>query len=140
MSSKLEVADVNIKITPTCTRPRLTLLQFAIRPNLRNHSILSRDAVIKQVAAAVGPDHQVDLKAYDLLILIEIYQVRFPMRPRLSPGGGKPYENISANHVKNICGMSVVGSDFEELKRFNLAEIFDPTPLPTPIVEPERTT
>jgi hypothetical protein len=51
--------------------------QFAIRPNLRNHSILSRDAVIKQVAAAVGPNHQVDLKSYDLLILVEIYQVSF---------------------------------------------------------------
>lgn len=24
--------------------------------------------------------------------------------------------------------MSVVGSDYEQLKRFNLAEIFDPTP------------
>ncbi len=26
--------------------------------------------------------------------------------------------------------MSVVGSDFEELKQFNLAEIYDPTPKP----------
>lgn len=26
--------------------------------------------------------------------------------------------------------MSVVGSDFEKLKRFNLAEIYDPTPKP----------
>lgn len=26
--------------------------------------------------------------------------------------------------------MSVVGSDFERLKRFNLAEIYDPTPKP----------
>lgn len=31
---------------------------------------------------------------------------------------------------KNICGVSVVGSDFEELKRYNLSEIFDPTPIP----------
>ena len=28
--------------------------------------------------------------------------------------------------------MSVVGSDFETLKRFNLAEIYDPTPKPEP--------
>ena len=26
--------------------------------------------------------------------------------------------------------MSIVGSDFEELKQFNLAEIYDPTPKP----------
>ena len=29
---------------------------------------------------------------------------------------------------QNVCGMSVVGPDFERLKRFNLAEIFEPTP------------
>jgi hypothetical protein len=33
--------------------------------------------------------------------------------------------------------MSVVGNDFEKLKRFNLAEIFEPTPLPAPKAEPE---
>jgi tRNA acetyltransferase TAN1 len=31
---------------------------------------------------------------------------------------------------QNVCGMSVVGNDFEELKRFNLAEIYQPTPQP----------
>lgn len=31
--------------------------------------------VIKKVAAAVGPGHKVDLKSYDLLILVEIYKV-----------------------------------------------------------------
>lgn len=51
-------------------------LQFAIRPNIRNHSTLNRDVVIKQVASIVGADHSVDLKAYDLLILVEIYKVR----------------------------------------------------------------
>ncbi|KAK5013707.1 hypothetical protein LTR39_003519, partial [Cryomyces antarcticus] len=29
---------------------------------------------------------------------------------------------------KNICGMSVVGSDFDKLKRYNLAEIYHPSP------------
>ncbi|TID13959.1 hypothetical protein E2P81_ATG07026 [Venturia nashicola] len=76
--------------------------KFAIRSNIRNHSTLKRDVVIKQVAGIVGADHHVDLKAYDFLILVEIY--------------------------KNICGISVVGSDFEELKRYNLSEMFDPTP------------
>ncbi|KAK8222011.1 hypothetical protein M8818_000179 [Zalaria obscura] len=32
--------------------------KFAIRPTLRNHNVLSRDAVIKQVAAAVGQGHK----------------------------------------------------------------------------------
>lgn len=36
---------------------------------------MKRDDVIKQVAAIVGDKHQVDLKHYDLLILVEIYQV-----------------------------------------------------------------
>lgn len=53
------------------------ILQFAIRPNIRNHSNLNRDVVIKQVANIVGPSHQVDLKGYDLLILVEIYKVCF---------------------------------------------------------------
>ena len=30
--------------------------------------------------------------------------------------------------MKNIVGMSVVGSDYDELKQYNLAEIYDPTP------------
>ena len=28
---------------------------------------------------------------------------------------------------KNICGVSVVDSDFEKLKRFNISEIYHPT-------------
>ncbi|KAI9801232.1 MAG: hypothetical protein M1825_003506 [Sarcosagium campestre] len=79
--------------------------KFAVRPTIRNHGTLKRDAVINIVAASVGPGHHVDLKNYDLIILVEIY--------------------------KNICGMSVVGNDYEELKRYNLAEIYDPTKKPT---------
>ena len=30
--------------------------------------------------------------------------------------------------AKNVCGMSVVSKDFEKFKRFNLAELYDPTP------------
>ncbi|KAF2734685.1 hypothetical protein EJ04DRAFT_602369 [Polyplosphaeria fusca] len=71
--------------------------KFAIRTSIRNNKEFTRDAVIKKVAAAVGPGHKVDLGGYDLLILVEIY--------------------------KNICGMSVVGSNFDKLKRFNLAEL-----------------
>lgn len=51
-------------------------MQFAIRPTLRNHTSLTRDSVIKLVASLVGRNHQVDLKDYDLLILVELYKVR----------------------------------------------------------------
>ena len=50
--------------------------KFAIRPTLRNHSVLKRDTLIQQVASLVGPRHPVDLKNYDRLIVVEAYQVR----------------------------------------------------------------
>ncbi|KAF2769406.1 hypothetical protein EJ03DRAFT_351353 [Teratosphaeria nubilosa] len=82
--------------------------KFAIRPTIRNHSVMKRTPLIEHIAALVsqfGP-YKVSLNEYDLLIIVEIYQ--------------------------NICGVSVVdnttGSSFEQLKRFNLAEIFDPSP------------
>ena len=65
---------------------------------------MKRDDVIKQIAQTVGSGHTVDLKYYDYLILVDIY--------------------------RNVLGMSVVGTDYEDLKRFNLAEIYDPTPQP----------
>ena len=50
-------------------------LKFAIRPTRRNHNILKRDDIIKQIAKAVGWDHKVDLKGYDRLILVDVYRV-----------------------------------------------------------------
>ncbi|KAI9844917.1 MAG: hypothetical protein M1837_005203 [Sclerophora amabilis] len=61
------------------------------------------------VAALVGSSHVVDLKNYDLLILVEVY--------------------------KNVCGVAVVGSDYEALKRYNLSEIYEPTPKPIAAVQ-----
>lgn len=52
--------------------------QFAIRTTIRHHNVMNRDDVIRQVAAAVGDQHLVDLKHYDRLILVEIYRVRRP--------------------------------------------------------------
>ncbi|KAL8931720.1 MAG: hypothetical protein Q9211_006773 [Gyalolechia sp. 1 TL-2023] len=77
-------------------------LKFAIRPTIRNHHTMKRDDIIKQVAEKVGKPHTVDLKHYDRLILVDVY--------------------------RNILGMSVVGGDFEKLKRYNLAEIYEPMP------------
>lgn len=78
--------------------------KFAIRHTIRNNHDLDRDMVIKTVAKAVGDGHSVDLKNYDLLILVDVY--------------------------RNVCGMSVVGNDYEKLKKYNLAEIYSPTPKP----------
>ena len=83
--------------------------KFAIRPTIRNNKQLDRDTVIQTVARAVGNDHTVDLKNYDLLILVHVY--------------------------RNICGMSVVAHDYEKLKRYNLAEIYQPTANPVPVTK-----
>lgn len=48
---------------------------YAIRPTIRNHNTLQRDAIIKQVAGLVDNKHKVNLGAPDKIILIEIYQV-----------------------------------------------------------------
>jgi hypothetical protein len=78
-----------------------TPCKFAIRPTIRNNNKLNRDEVIKIIAdriQALGKDkHKVDLKGYDKLVLVDVY--------------------------RNVVGMSVVGSEFEKLKRFNLAEL-----------------
>ena len=50
-------------------------LKFAIRPTRRNHNIMKRDDIIKQIARAVGRNHKVDLKGYDRLILVDVYRV-----------------------------------------------------------------
>lgn len=34
----------------------------------------------------------------------------------------------AADLAKNVCGVSVVDNSFEKLKRFNISEIFEPTP------------
>ncbi|KIV82124.1 hypothetical protein PV11_04254 [Exophiala sideris] len=75
--------------------------KFAIRPTIRNNNKLDRDQVIRVVADKIGAlgqgMHTVDLKGYDKLVLVDVY--------------------------RNVVGMSVVGDEFEKLKRFNLAEI-----------------
>lgn len=55
--------------------------KFAIRPTIRNHTSLKRDAVIKQIAELVGERHKVNLTKPDKVILVEIYQVRIGYFP-----------------------------------------------------------
>ncbi|KAK2738957.1 hypothetical protein FQN57_006751 [Myotisia sp. PD_48] len=78
--------------------------RFAVRATIRNNTEWHKETVNKTVAGVVGPEHPVDLKNYDTLILVDIFQ--------------------------NICGMSVVKGDYDQLKRYNLSELYDPTPLP----------
>ncbi|KAI9370096.1 THUMP domain protein [Aspergillus egyptiacus] len=76
--------------------------KYAIRPSVRGNKKFNRDFIIKTVADVVGPEHPVDLKNYDLIILVDI--------------------------VQNVVSMSVAGSDYDKLKRFNLAELYSPGP------------
>ena len=68
------------KVADAVLRPEFHIgedgLKFAIRPTRRNHNIMKRDDIIKQIARAVGRDHKVDLKGYDRLILVDVYRVR----------------------------------------------------------------
>ncbi|KAL2430275.1 hypothetical protein ABEF95_003295 [Exophiala dermatitidis] len=78
-----------------------TPAKFAIRPTIRNNNKLNRDQIIQTVADKINAlgrgQHTVDLNGYDKLVLVDVY--------------------------RNVVGMSVVGSDYEKLKRFNLAEL-----------------
>lgn len=78
---------------------------------------MKREEIIKRVADLVGEPHTVDLKEYDQMIVVDVYRV-----------GVESYLFVFAAHSRqNILGMSIVGSDFEKLKRFNVAEIYEPT-------------
>ncbi|PMD67210.1 uncharacterized protein K444DRAFT_516357 [Hyaloscypha bicolor E] len=73
--------------------------KYAIRPTTRNHTApLKRDGIIKQIANLISDEHKVDLTSPEKVIIVEIYQT--------------------------VCGVSVVESDWESLKRFNLAELY----------------
>ncbi|GKZ73453.1 THUMP domain-containing protein 1 [Aspergillus niger] len=76
--------------------------KYAIRPVVRSNKKFNRDIVIKTVADVVGPEHPVDLKNYDLIILVTV--------------------------IQNVIGMSVAGSDYDRLKKYNLAELYSPAP------------
>ncbi|ANZ77732.1 BA75_04976T0 [Komagataella pastoris] len=77
-------------------------LKFAIQVNRRNFSVLEKLDVIKTVASCVGNEggHKVDLKDYDILILVECF--------------------------KNNISMSVLdGKVYDKCKRFNLQEVLN---------------
>lgn len=49
--------------------------QYAIRHTMRNHTILKSEAVIKMIAGMVKPEHKVNLRTPDKVVLVEIFQV-----------------------------------------------------------------
>lgn len=49
--------------------------QYAIRPTIRNHSLLKRDVVINTIANLIDKSHKVSLTNPDKVILVELYQV-----------------------------------------------------------------
>ncbi|KAH6677489.1 hypothetical protein B0J14DRAFT_344089 [Halenospora varia] len=84
---------------------------YAIRPTIRNHTTLKRDVVIKSIASSIADIHKVNLTKPDKVILVEIYQT--------------------------MCGMSVVGSDWESLKRYNLSELYQTQPAAGTQIQPD---
>jgi tRNA acetyltransferase TAN1 len=90
-------------VLPPHFGPGSRACKFAIRPTVRSKGTqLDRDVVIKVVADEVVKlgAHTVDLTGYDKCILVDVY--------------------------RNVVGMSVVGNEYEVLKRYNLAEIYEP--------------
>ncbi|KAI1190398.1 hypothetical protein F5B17DRAFT_387309 [Nemania serpens] len=71
---------------------------YAIRPTIRAHTTLKRGDVIEKVAKMISKQHKVDLENPDKVIIIEIFQT--------------------------FCGMSVVGKDWEAMKRYNIHELY----------------
>ena len=83
---------------------------FAIRPTIRNNDKLDRNVVIKYVATRVEElgegQHKVDLKQYEKGVLVDVY---------------RGWVGIC---VVDNTATETYGKGFEELKRFNLAEIY----------------
>lgn len=53
----------------------LLLMKYSVRPNARDNTGMNRDNVIQVVGSVIGRYHQVSLKEYDLLILVETVKV-----------------------------------------------------------------
>lgn len=73
--------------------------------------------VINTIAGLINDDrHKVNLTTPDKVILVEIYQV--------SNNPESEYVPLSLTLVQTVCGISVVDGDWDELKRFNLTELY----------------
>ncbi|KAK4179712.1 hypothetical protein QBC36DRAFT_63471 [Triangularia setosa] len=87
------------KTSDEAAQPAEKGFTFAIRPSVRNNSSLKRDIVINTIAGLINDErHKVNLTSPDKVILVDVYQ--------------------------KVCGISVVDGDWEELKRYNLTELY----------------
>jgi hypothetical protein len=92
--------------------------------------------------------HKVNLTKPDKVILVEIYQVRLSVPFSTSTAElAVRYTRESTSLIvdlQTVCGMSIVGDDWEALKRFNVAELSKPVSKVGVIFEadalPERVT
>ncbi len=73
--------------------------KFAIRPTIRNNNTMKRDDMIRQIATIVGPGHMVDLKGYDVLILVDVYRVGLPWA-----NGRSMLTTYPSEHAGDECG------------------------------------
>ena len=66
--------------------------------------------------------HKVDLTTPDKVILVEIYTVCL-LCPLLLSRWRSAFRMLTHN-LQAVCGISVVGGDWESHKRYNLAELY----------------
>jgi tRNA acetyltransferase TAN1 len=79
---------------------------------------LNRSQVIDKVAKMISTRHKVELKNPDKVIIIEIFQVRRRSEPY-------PFlYHLLTLCSQTFCGMSVVGHDWEAMKRYNIHELY----------------
>ncbi|KAK5995785.1 putative C25H2.10c-like protein [Cladobotryum mycophilum] len=77
-------------------------ISYAIRHNVRNHTVFKSSEVIQMIAAMIQPSHKVNLTNPDKVILVEIFQM--------------------------FCGISVVDAkEWEDLKRYNINALYGMT-------------
>jgi tRNA acetyltransferase TAN1 len=89
-------------------------LQYKIELRIRNHTTLSRLALIEAIAQCVPEGHTVDLEDPELFIIVEVFKVSSLQTVSL----------MSKLHLflQSICGVSVV-RDYYKLQKFNVVEI-----------------
>ncbi|TFK74198.1 hypothetical protein BDN72DRAFT_104731 [Pluteus cervinus] len=72
------------------------VFRYKIELRVRNHTTLSRQTIIQNIAQDVPSEHTVDLTNPDMFILVEVF--------------------------KSVCGISIV-EDYYELQKFNVMEL-----------------
>ncbi|KAG9092629.1 hypothetical protein FS749_015558 [Ceratobasidium sp. UAMH 11750] len=87
--------------------------KYKIELRIRNHAVLTKEEVIKEIAKCVPADkgHTVSLTNQDTTILVEVF--------------------------KAVCTMAVV-PDYDKYKRFNVAEIVKDKHKGTPATDDSR--